>query len=102
MLEILQLLCSTFATFTAHVLVDLLPGGTFHSPDESLLAEGKSVQSTNAVSERDFAQFDSLLREKPNASILAIEGMIVFANNQTGKWVASKTDEERGCILASA
>ena len=38
-----------------------------------LVAETKSVSKTNTISEKDFAQLDRFLREKPNASILSLE-----------------------------
>ena len=47
-----------------------------------LTTETKSTPKTNVISERDFAKFDRLLREKPNATTLSLEGMILFANNQ--------------------
>ena len=61
-----------------------------------------SVLNTNAVSDRDFAQFDRLLREKPTASILARDGMIAFANNKTSDWLQAKRNDERKVIIDSA
>ena len=100
--ELLKVLCSTLGTFTARLLSDHLPGGAFHSPTPSLQSEASSVAKTNAISERDFAQLDRLLREKPNASTLAIEGMVMYSNNKTGEWLQSKTAEERAAILRTA
>ena len=100
--ELLQLLCGSFASFTARLLAEHLPGGTFNTPTPELMSEASSVRSTNAVSERDFAQLDRLLREKPNASTIALEGMIAFANNHTADWLKVKSIEESGKILASA
>ena len=34
------------------------------------------MPNTNVISERDFAKLDRLLREKPNATTLCLEGMI--------------------------
>ena len=35
-------------------------------------------------------------------SSIAIEGMIMFPNNKTSQWLASKNDEDRAKILSSA
>ena len=61
-----------------------------------MLRETKSVPKTNVVSERDFAQLDRLLREKPNASTLSLEGMIMLANNKTGELMPTS------CCMPSA
>ena len=45
----------------------------YDATNVSLVAETKSVPKTNTISERDFAQLDRFLREKPNASILSLE-----------------------------
>ena len=42
------------------------------------------------MSERDFAQLDRLLREKPNASILSLEAIVLFANNKTAKCMVER------------
>jgi len=34
---------------------------------------------SNTISERDFAKLDRLLREKPDATTLALEGLIMFS-----------------------
>ena len=58
-----------------------------------------SVPTTNTVSERDFAKLDRLLREKPHASTLALEAHILFTNNKTTNWFASKTQEEQEMLM---
>ena len=54
-----------------------------------------TVKTTNTISERDFGKLDRLIREKPNASILALEAHILFTNNKTTKWLATKSSDER-------
>ena len=44
--------------------------------------ETKSVPKTNVISERDFAHFDRLLRETPNATTLSLEAMVLFSKSQ--------------------
>ena len=92
--EILCYLCSTLAAFSTRILADHLPGGKYHNAP-SLAAETASVHKTNAISERDFAQLDRLLREKPNADTVALEGMILFANNKTATWLHSLPPSEQ-------
>ena len=47
-------------------------------------------------SERDFGRkLDRFLREKPNASTLSLEAMIMFTNNKTASWLNTKTLKER-------
>ena len=54
------------------------------------------------MSERDFAHLDRLLREKPNASILSLEAMILFSNNKTAKWLNEKSEAELSKLLQKA
>ena len=43
-----------------------------------------TTASVPAISERDFAKLDRLIREKPNASTLALEAHILFTNKTSG------------------
>ena len=65
-------------------------------------SETRSVKATNVISERDFAQLDRLLREKPSASTLALEAHILFSNNKTSKWLTAKSPSERSIFLEEA
>ena len=56
----------------------------------------------NTISERDFAKLDRLLREKPNATTLALEGIILFSNNKTARWLREKSTEDREVLFAKA
>lgn len=80
-LELLQLLASVFHTFTKRLLADHLEGDLFASPDPEVALQAKSVPQTNRVNENDFAQLDFHMREKPNATLVALEGIILFVNN---------------------
>ena len=59
-------------------------------PIDQLTAETRSVPKSNVISERDFAKLHRLLREKPNATTLSLEGIILFSNNKTVKTRALK------------
>ena len=48
------------------------------------------------------AQLDRLLREKPNASVLSLEPMILFSNNKTAKLLNEKSSAERAELIKKA
>ena len=78
-LEILQIIRHTFSSLLTRLLSDHLSGGMYDHLTPQLQNETRSVPKTNTVSERDFAKMDRLLREKPNASTLALEAMVLFS-----------------------
>ena len=98
-LDVLQILSANFAAFTKHLIPEHLPGGHFFESSLSLASESSTVAKTNAVSERDFAQLDRLLREKPGARTIAIEGMVLYSNNRTSDWLEAKTGEQKAAIV---
>ena len=100
--EILEVLFNAFSTLISRLLADHLPDGKYHNPSAKLIAETKSVPTTNVISERDFAKFDRFLREKPNASTLSLEAMIMFTNNKTASWLNTKTSKEREELMKKA
>ena len=101
-LELLQLLCGTFHTFSSRLLADHLYGGVHSNLSEEARAQTSSVPTTNRVSEKDFALLDPLVREKPNAALIALEGVILFANNKTMQWLNEKDAEEKQRLLEAA
>ena len=58
-IEILQVLCTAYASYTSRLLVDRLPGGKYYQPSQEVQEQSRPVASANVVSERDFAQLDS-------------------------------------------
>ena len=72
-----------------------LPGGKYWQPDENLKTQAASVPTSNIVSERDFAVFDVLLKTRPNATTVALEALIMWANNKPSKWLENLSDSER-------
>ena len=69
---------------------------------EQLRTESVTVSATNIVSERDFANLDRLQRDKPNANLITLEGMILFPNNKTLSWLNSLDSERKKYIFQSA
>ena len=100
--EILQTLFASLSLLVSRFVEDHLPEGKYHNPSTQLQTETRSVPKTNVVSEMDFAQLDRLLYQKPNATTLCLEGMILFANNKTSRWLYSKSPEERHDLLKKA
>ena len=79
--ELLQLLCNSTMQ---KMLIDHLPGGEFYSiTDPQAICETKSVPLTNATPERDFAVLDRLLSQKPNATYIALESLLLYSHNKT-------------------
>ena len=60
-----------------------------------MLVETRCVPNLNIISEMDFAKLDRLLREKPIATTLSLEGIILFSNNKTATWLHNKSAEEK-------
>ena len=83
--EILEVLFGAFSTlvYVSRLVEDQLPDGKHGNPSVELITETKSVPTTNVISERNFANLDRFLREKPNASTLSLEAMIMLSNNKT-------------------
>jgi len=101
--EVLQLLFGAFSVTTQRLLLDHLPGGKYHSVvDPVIVHETASVPTTNVAPERDFAVLDRLIREKPNAYLVALESMILYSHNKTASWLAEQSCEERDKLFQAA
>ena len=98
--QILMACFKSLELFMDRMLQDHLQE-TKSSIPESFREETVSVSKTNTGSERDFAQLDRLLREKPHASTLALEAHILFLNNKTATWIESKSSEERSALMTT-
>ena len=101
--EILQLLFKSFALTLQRLVIDHLPGGIYNSvQDPQIILETKSVPVTNVTPERDFAVLDRLMSQKPNASYIAIESLLLFSHNKTSEWLENKSSEEKKRLLNAA
>ena len=100
--EILQLLFQSFVITLQRLVVDHLPGGMYNSVvDPQIIQETKSVPNTNVTPERDFAVLDRLMTQKPNATYIALESLLLYSHNKTATWLENKTIEEKRdlCML---
>ena len=96
--EILQTLFKSISLTIQRLLIDEFHGVT----DPSIVLETKSVPKTNVTPERNFAVLDRLLSEKPNATYIALESLLLFSHNKTSTWLHSKSIEEREWLLQAA
>ena len=101
--EILQALFLGFIALFNRMVKDHLIGGELDVQESNQRCqETASVPKTNTISERDFAQLDRLLREKPNATTMSLEAMIMFSNNKTSEWLKLKSEEEKETLFKQA
>ena len=101
--ELLQLLFKAFALTIQRLLIDHLPGGEFHSvSDPKIVQETMSVPKTNVSPERDFAILDRFMSQKPNATYIALESLLLFSQNKSSTWLDTKTSEEKERLLQAA
>ena len=101
--ELLQLLFKSFSATVQRLLMDHLPGGEFYEvKDTTVIEETKSVPVTNVSPEHDFALLDRLLSQKPNATHIALESLLLYSHNQTATWLQLKPPEERETLLKAA
>jgi len=75
-----RMIFGTFSSLISCLVEDHLPDGRYGNSSTELVAETKSVLTTNVINEGDFAQLDGFLCEKPNASALSLEAMIMVSN----------------------
>ena len=73
------------------MLTDHLGSGKYDKPE--------NAPKTNVVPERDFGMLDRLLAQKPNATTLVFEGILMFTKNDTKGWRDSLTPEKRKAVM---
>ena len=66
------------------------------------MRENKLCKRTNILSERDFAQMDRKVKQKPNISTFEASGLIMYLNNNVKGWIDEKEQEEQAEIIAKA
>ena len=82
---LLEIIFSGFVTLSKRMLYDHLEG-VHANPSESLLNEARAVPTTNVIAERDFGMLDRLMKAKPKAIDIALEGIIMCRVNKTEEW----------------
>ena len=100
--QVLELIFGSFVVVTKRMLTDHLEGGKYDKPDAEMEHECKNAPKTNVVPERDFGMLDRLLAQKPNATTLVVEGIVMFTKNDTKGWRDSLTPEKREAVMKMA
>ena len=101
--ELLQLLFKSFTLTAERLLPDHLPGGVYNSTtDRTLIETTKSVPTTNVAPERDFAVLDQLKSQKPNATSIALESVILYSHNKTSDWLKGKSKAQQKQLFDAA
>ena len=96
-LQVLQILCASFACKTKMLVSDHLNGGrhaTLNGGEEVLMNETVSVKRTNVDSERDFGMLDVLMRLRPRAWCIVHESLVMLKRNKMLEWLDG-LDEKR-------
>ena len=101
-LQALELIFAALVVKTKRLLADHLEGGKYETPSQELQKETLSVAKTNIMPERDFGMLDRLMMEKPRATTLVLEGIVMFNKNQTGAWRDKLTTEKKALIMKMA
>ena len=94
----LELICCSFVMITnrllgEHVIDDVYAGNE---------SESKGVPKTNTSVERDFGMLDRVMRIKPSASNYALESVIMYKKNNTGKWLKEMDEDKRKKFMEMA
>ena len=91
--ECLELICCTCFLMIKSQLRGQLPGGKYFAPNNETRSDLQSCP-TNIVSERDFAQYERKLTQKPTLLDIAVCRVIMFNNNKSGDWLNKKSKSE--------
>ena len=83
-------------------LVDHLPGGKFHNPDNEVREAAKSCTSNNISGERAFAKIDSQIMKARSATLEKSISKAQFSLNKVPSFLKSKSKEERAEIMKKA
>ncbi|KAK3285665.1 hypothetical protein CYMTET_6739 [Cymbomonas tetramitiformis] len=100
--QILELSFCVLCGMVERLLPDHFDNGKFADPTAKLRQETSACPRNNDAAERDFASLDRRLREMPNATTRCLEGIIMFANNDTAEWLNGKSEQEQAQHLKAA
>ncbi|KAK1164668.1 hypothetical protein AOXY_G15031 [Acipenser oxyrinchus oxyrinchus] len=100
--QAVELILASLVKVCCRMLADHLEHGRYDQMSEELLQKLESVPKTNVSCERDFGVFDNLLRAKTRATGIALEGMVMFKENRSWKWLADLDSQKKSEVLAVA
>ncbi|ELT88809.1 hypothetical protein CAPTEDRAFT_217367, partial [Capitella teleta] len=93
----LEILLPALSKLCQRIFADHLPGGRYgdiDTADPALRKKYQSVPKSSKFAESIFGMLDYQIRAKPNASMLAIEASIAFAQNKTKQWLEAKGEDD--------
>ncbi|CAB3978959.1 Hypothetical predicted protein [Paramuricea clavata] len=100
--QVLELIFGSFVVVTKRMLSDHLEGGKYDKPNAEMQDECKNAPKTNVVPERDFGMLDRLIAQKPNATTLVFEGILMFTKNGSKGWRDLLPPEKRAAVMEMA
>ena len=98
-LQALELIFVALVVKTKRLLANHLEGGKYETSSQELQKECCKDQ---IMPERDFGILDRLMMEKPRATTLVLEGIVMFNKNQTSAWRGKLTTEKKVLIMKMA
>lgn len=96
------MLCAQLQIILERQAASQLPGGSYWEPSEKMVQMSENVPKTNAISERDMAILDNLLKAKPAAKPSTLETVLMWTRNKPSEWLGSLSDNEKHAALDSA
>ena len=100
--QVLELIFGSFVVVTKRMLSDHLQRGKYDNVGDDIREECKNAPKSNVVPERDFGMLDRLLAQKPNATTLVFEGIVMFTKNDTRSWRDSLSAEKKAIVMEMA
>ena len=98
-LQALELIFVALVVKTKRLLANHLEGVKYETPSQELQ---KKCCKDQIMPERDFGMLDRLMMEKPRATTLVLEGIVMFNKNQTSAWRGKLTTEKKVLIMKMA
>ena len=82
-------------------MFDHLEGGALDKRENNLnfQMDTASVPITNAQPERDFGMLDNLMRNRPRATTMALEGLVMCATNKVSRWRDGLSKEKKEMMI---
>ena len=95
----LEIIFGNLCIVTRRMLNDHLKDGKCANPCEQLYKETVSVSTNNSIAERNFGMLDRFIREKPNASMIIYEAIIMNRSNKISEWRKNLSPEKRSLMM---
>ena len=83
-------------------LEDHLPGGKHHNVDSRVHQETETCPRDNIAAERIFAGLDYLKRSRPNLTVLAMQGILLWSQNKSMEYLDKCSEEEKSKLIKAA